>query len=140
MLRNGSDLRTRRVSRVLAITVGIVAIVMSGCVGDLILSTSNLQVNPNPAVPGQTVVFTFILTVVPEHSFRVVALVDDLEHTSKDYATTLSGPFDFVVGTADELIAQYGVGEHTARVEIRLLDQDNVARSAAVSFELAEAP
>jgi hypothetical protein len=139
--------RSRRAGRSLAgrpavnLMLGVFAILTGlSCGGDLVLAVGSLTVAPNPAVPGQPVVLTFRVTVIPEHNFEIAALIDDVEHVKRTYMASINGLLDFTIGDAEDLISAFGVGNHTARVEVRFLDSSHIARGRPVSFELAAAP
>lgn len=115
------------------------AFVASACGPDLLLGARELQISPNPAQPGDAVSFVFILSVVPEQDYTIVAFIDGTEHVTVAGFEAIDAPFVVVVGAADDLITEYGLGTHTAYIEVRL-KQGRTARTADVGFELREAP
>jgi len=110
-----------------------------GCGGDLALGVRELAISPNPAQPGDTVSFFFWLTVIPAQDYTVIAFIDSTEQAVEDAMEGVDGPVVLPVGAADALIARYGVGTHTAYVEVRLKGRDRTARTADMGFELQAA-
>ena len=110
-----------------------------GCGPELLLGAGNLEVAPNPAQPGDVVSFVFRLSVIPEQDYTITAFIDSTSHMTVDGFEAVDGPFVLQVGTADELIAAYGLGTHTAYVEVRLLGHNRTAQTAEKAFELVEA-
>ncbi len=112
--------------------------VMGGCkIGeDKAFSIGVLFISPNPAQQGDVVTFTFDLIVIPERSFTVTAFIDDMAHTSQTFQQRQNGLFDFEVGDAGDLIAQYGLGTHTGRVEVLIAPDDELLANSARNFEL----
>ena len=110
----------------------------SGCkIGeDKAFSIGVLFISPNPAQQGDVVTFTFDLIVIPERSFTVTAFIDDMAHTSQTFRLQQNGLFDFEVADADDLIAQYGLGSHTGRVEVLIAPDDELLANSAQNFEL----
>jgi hypothetical protein len=111
-----------------------------GCVDDLLLSLRNLEIAPNPAQPGQPVSFVVDLVVIPEHNFTITALIDDEVHTSETRQALFDGLFEFEMGDAADMIAQYGVGLHLGQVRIRLNDGGQTSQTQQVQFELQDTP
>jgi len=122
---------------VLAGTVGLM-LAAWGCGPELLLGAGQLEISPNPAQPGDSVSFVFRLRVVPGQDYTVIAFIDSTSHESVDGFEAVDGPFVVQVGTADDLIARYGLGTHSAYVEVRL-KEGRTARTADESFDL-EAP
>ena len=124
-----------------AVLAGIAGLMFTawGCGPELLLGAGQLEISPNPAQPGDSVSFVFRLRVVPEQDYTVIAFIDSTSHQTVDGFEAVDGPFVLQVGTADELIATYGLGAHTAYVEVRLLGHDRTAQTAAKAFELVEA-
>lgn len=110
-----------------------------GCGPDLRLAATDLQISPNPAQPGDTVVFAFMLTVIPAQGFTVIARIDGTERARVSGFEAVDGPMVIVVGDAGALISQYGLGMHLGAVEVRL---DDGARAATANrtFVLEESP
>jgi hypothetical protein len=107
--------------------------------GDVALGIRSLEISPNPAQPGDSVSFFFWLTVVPEQDYTVIAFIDSTEQVTQDAMEGVDGPVVLPVGAADDLITRFGLGTHTAYVEVRLKGQSRTARTADRSFELQAA-
>lgn len=119
-------------------TVAAVAMLaIMGC-GDLHLSTSNLQIAPNPAGPGDMVVASFVLSLVPLQQYTIVVLIDDTEYLRVTMNEQPAVPVVIQLGDADALIARYGTGAHFARVEVRAEEDNEITQTAPTSFELEE--
>lgn len=110
----------------------------AGCGGDLVLSTSNLEIFPNPARPGDMVVASFILTLIPTQRHTIVVYVDDTEYLRVTSADPPDAPMLLDIGDAADLIAAYGTGSHSAYVQVLLDDRDEAARTQSAGFELQE--
>lgn len=108
----------------------------AGCDSDFVLSASNLQIGPNPARPGDQVVASFIVTLVPTQPHTILVMIDGAEHlrVSSDEAPAVPTLLD--LGDAGDLIETYGSGEHAAHVEVHLTERGEVARSQSAIFEL----
>ena len=122
----------------LAWVLGVI-LAASGCHPDLRLAATGLRVSPDPAQPGQTVSYSFTLTVIPAHDFTVVARIDGTEQARVTRFEAVDGPFVLDVGDAGDLIARYGLGMHVGAVEVRLEDR-NRTTSASRTFELQATP
>jgi hypothetical protein len=103
-------------------------------------AVGNLEVVPNPAQQGDVVTFVFNLIVVPERSFTVMASIDDTSHSNQTFRERRDGPFEYTVGDAADLIEQYGLGTHTAAVQVRLNETSDVIGAQSAEFELQSAP
>jgi len=110
-----------------------------GCGPDLRLAAAGLEIFPDPAQVGDSVSFSFTLTVIPEQGFTVRALIDGTEHTRISRFEGVDGPFVIAIGAAGDLISQYGLGTHLGAVEVRLDDQSRTA-TANRTFVLQEPP
>jgi hypothetical protein len=111
---------------------------VSAC-GDFQLSVRNLQISPDTALPGDSVVFAFALTVAPAQQFTLNVLIDGATHASEMHSELVDAPLVITVGEAGNLIAQYGTGQHEGAIEVRLRDGARTA-TARRTFVLAETP
>lgn len=102
------------------------------------LSASQLQVGPNPAVPGDVVVASFFLSLIPMQRHTVRVMVDGKQHLSLTSTEPPAIPFLITLGNAADLIATYGAGSHSVHVEVRAEDADRTARTQAVGIELRQ--
>ncbi|HEX6133968.1 MAG TPA: hypothetical protein VFZ24_08390 [Longimicrobiales bacterium] len=141
-----SDVRIRRFCRVrrpsallrvwaiAAVAVGVLA--AASCTGDFHLSASNLEIGPDPAVPGDTVVATFLLSLIPTQSHTIIVMIDDTEHmrVTSDQAPLI--PVILELGAAADLIAQYGTGDHTIYILVNANEDDERTRTQSVGFRL----
>lgn len=112
---------------------------ISACDADLILSAHTLDVGPDPAAPGETVVVSFYVDLVPTQSHTMTVFVDGTEHLRVDDSDAPAIPVVLELGDAADLIATYGTGEHVVHVEVRANSAGKSARSGSVVFELVEA-
>lgn len=103
------------------------------------LSASHLEIGPNPAVPGDVVVTSFILSLVPIQRHTIRIMINDTEHVSVTSSEQPPVPYLITLGDAADLISAYGAGTHSARIEVRAEDADRTARTQSVSFELRQA-
>ena len=117
------------------------AALLAGVLGcsELLFGVRSLEVSPNPAQPGDAVSFAFWLSVVPEQDYTLTAFIDSTAELTEEGFAAVDGPYVMAVGTADDLIASYGLGTHTAHIEVRLTDRDKTARTLPVTFELQAA-
>lgn len=102
------------------------------------ISTSDMVISPNPAVPGNAVVATFVLNLVPQQSHTMIVVIDDTEHLRLTSTDDTRAPITIQLGDAADLIARYGVGEHAAYVRVIANASDEATRTQAVGFELRE--
>ena len=112
---------------------------ISGCFGDFHLSASNLDIAPNPAMPGDIVLASFVLGIRPTQPHTIVLTIGGDEHVRITRNEQPPLPYVITLGDAADLIATYGVGTHLVRVEVRAEEEDETARSQSVSFELRQA-
>ena len=110
---------------------------IAGC-NSFHISTSNMAISPNPAVPGDAVIATFVLNLVPQQRHTIIVVIDDTEHLRVTSSDDTRAPITVQLGDAADLIAQYGTGEHSAYVRVIANESDEATRTQAVSFELRE--
>ena len=115
------------------------AFAITGCFGDFHLTAAELQIGPNPAVPGDVVVASFILSVAPVQRHTVRVFINNTEHLTQTSTEQPAVPTVITLGDATALIATYGVGTHTAHIEVHAEDADRTARTKTVGFELRQA-
>jgi len=122
------------------IRVGALAVLLAATAcKDFHLSASNLEIGPNPAVPGDVVVVSFFLSLVPVQRHTVRVMIDDVEHLAVTSTEQPAVPTLITLGDAADLIAAYGVGAHAVHIEVRAHDADRTARTQAIGFELRQA-
>ncbi len=112
-----------------------IALASTAC-GDFHLSTSSLQIGPIPARPGDTVVASFILTMVPAQKHTIIVLIDDTEHLRVTKNEPPARPVVVELGDAADLITRYGSGPHVAQIEVRADEDNQATRTAPAGFEL----
>ena len=128
-------------SKTVSVATFAAVIATLACFGDFHLRASNLQIGPNPAVPGDVVVASFIVAVTPVQRHTIVFWIDNTEHTRVTSNEAPPIPYVLTLGDAADLISEYGAGMHAAYVEVRAEEEDETARTQAVGFELrATAP
>ena len=115
-----------------------IAVSLAAC-KDFHLAASNLEIGPNPAVAGDQMVATVIVSLLPTQRNTIILTIDDQEHFRVSSNEAPAIPFIIELGDASGLIAKYGLGMHSARVEVRAEDDDESARTQSVSFELRDA-
>jgi hypothetical protein len=113
---------------------------ITACVEDFHLSASNLEIAPNPAVPGDVVVASFLVLIAPLQRHTIVVTIDNTEHVRVTSNEEPPRPYVITLGDAADLISAYGAGAHAARVEVRAEEANETARTQTVGFELQEAP
>jgi hypothetical protein len=130
-----------RVSKAVAGGALAALLAMTACsdLGGLRLSASNLSIGPNPAVPGDQVVASFIVLLAPVQPHTVVLTINGTEHTRVSSSEAPPLPYVIQLGDAADLIAAYGTGTHSARAEVHAEESNETARTRSVSFELRDA-
>jgi hypothetical protein len=123
-----------------AMRVAVAATLAStACLGDLHLSASQLEISPVSAVPGDVVVASVLINVVPAQRNTIILTIDDKEHHRVTSNQAPAIPYVITLGDAADLIATYGTGVHSARIEVRAEEAGETARTQAAAFELKEA-
>ena len=74
----------------------------------------------------------------PVQRHTIILTIDDVEHTRVTSNEAPAIPYVITLGDAADLIATYGAGTHTARVEVRAEEENETARTQTVEFELRE--
>lgn len=130
-----------RARRILGLTIAglVLAVGASGCDNAVGLSASDLEVIPNPAHVGDTVVFVFAITVVPRQAFTISIRIDGVEHSVESRNEEINDLVIHQMGDAAGLISTYGLGTHLGSVQIRLADGGRTATSTR-TFELQDPP
>ena len=100
------------------------------------LSTGDLNIAPNPAVPGDLVVAAFGVRVIPAQRHTIVVFIDDEEHTRVTSSTAPATPVVIELGDAAALIATYGAGAHSAYVEVHVPEENARTRTRSTTFQL----
>ena len=126
----------RRGMRVLALAL----LTACGLLEGFHLSASNLQVGPNPAVPGDEVMASVYVDITPIERHTIILTINDTEHLRVTSAQEPTRPLVLTLGDAADLIAEYGTGTHSARVEVVAEEKGRSARTQSYSFELRSAP
>lgn len=104
-----------------------------GC-SDFHMTTSDLSIAPNPAVPGDNVVASFLLSLVPTQSHTIIVIIGDSEHMRVTSSQPPAVPVVLQLGDAAELISEYGAGEHDVRVVVHAGDE--ASRTQSVRLQL----
>ncbi len=117
----------------------VVLLAALGCNDDFALSITSLDISPSPAQTGDSVVFSFNLTVQPEQRFAVILRIDGTEHARMNRFEAIDEPVSLSAGDAGDLIATYGLGTHEGVVVIRL-DDGGRSTTASHTFVLQEPP
>jgi hypothetical protein len=117
--------------------LALMVAVITAC-SDFQLSASNLEIGPNPAAPGQQVFAAFNLVLAPRQPYTVILSINDEEHSRVTHNEQTSFLHTIDMGDAADLIATYGEGVHTARVEVVAEDDNESARTQTKAFELRQ--
>lgn len=119
---------------------GVLAAVLAitACLDDFHLSARNLEIAPIPAVPGDAVVASVIVSVIPMQRHTIVVIIDNKEHLRLTGTEAPPRPLLIQLGDAADLITEYGTGMHSAQVEIIAEVKNESARTPPVTFELQQ--
>lgn len=115
----------------------VVALGIAGC-GDFHLSMSDLTISPLPARPGDMVVASFILNLLPLESHTIIVVIDSTEHMRVTRSDAISNPIVLDLGDAADLIEQYGAGQHAAHVRVHANESDEATRTRWTQFLLED--
>lgn len=126
-------MRLRRTAGAFALALAVAA-----C-GDFHLSMSDLTISPLPARPGDMVVASFILNLIPPESHTIIVVIDSTEHMRVTSREAPRNPILLDLGDAADLIAQYGAGQHAAYVRVHANASDESTRTRFTPFLLEEA-
>ncbi len=110
------------------------------CSESISLDVGDLEVKPNPAQAGEDIAFEFFLMVMPARSVRLSAVVDGVTYSMETRSFNVNARFEWPLGDAADMIAQYGAGTHNAQVLLLDIEEGIQLGSEQVSFELVEAP
>jgi hypothetical protein len=116
----------------------LVAMLAFAACKDFHLSASNLDIGPDPAVPGDIVVASFFLGLVPVQRHTVIVMIDNEEHLRVTSNEAPPIPYEITLGDAADLIAEYGVGTHSVFIIVRAEEKGETARTRSVGFELQQ--
>lgn len=125
--------RPVRATRLSALAGGLTLMLAAAC-GDFHMSASELMITPNPAVPGDVVSATFVLSLIPAQNHTIIVVIDGAEHVRVNATGAPSIPETVLLGDATNLIATYGAGDHQAHVVVHAGDE--VTRTQAITFRL----
>jgi hypothetical protein len=101
-----------------------------------VVRVGNMRVVPDQAAAGDTVKLVFDLVIAPERTFTMTAFVDGVARASETRTGSFDGVFEVVVGTGADLIAAFGAGFHSARLDLRVSDPGSVIVNQGALFEL----
>lgn len=130
----GPRRRALRIRNAAAIMISAFVLPALTACSDFHMAASSLDIGPNPAVPGDMVVASFLLSLVPTTNHTIVFIIDDTEHLRIESNAAPSIPVIIEVGSAADLIDMYGAGDHEAYV--RVFANDDSARTESVVFRL----
>ena len=102
------------------------------------LSTSNLEIGPSPAIPGDMVVASFRLRLLPIQSHTMIVFIDSEEHLRVTSDQAPAFPVVLELGDAADLIARYGTGDHFVFIEVHANEDNESTRTQSAAFELNE--
>ena len=121
-----------------ALIGALVGVIAATACSEIHLSAFNLEIAPVSATPGDAVIASFRVNVVPTQSHTIIVMIDGVEHTRVTSDEPPPVPVIIALGDAAELIDQYGAGTHAAHIEVQAHEANEVARSASALFELEE--
>jgi hypothetical protein len=127
----------RRIRESVCVVPLIVVIVTAAC-RDFHLSMSGFDLGPSPAAPGQAVVVSFVLHLVPLQRHTIRVFIDGSEHMSVTRTENPAAPVVLEIGDAADLIARYGLGVHVVHVETEAHDSGGVTRTRSAGLELQD--
>jgi hypothetical protein len=132
--------KTTRARRQLSSTMAVVFAAMLGTTAcqEFHLSTSNLEIGPTPAIPGDTVVASFRLRLLPIQSHTIIVFIDGEEHLRVTNNQAHVNPVVVELGAATDLIAQYGTGDHAVFIEVHANEANESTRTQSAAFALNE--
>jgi hypothetical protein len=122
-----------------AALAALLALTACSELGGFRLRASDLEIGPNPAVPGDQMVATFIVILAPTQRHTVILTINDTEHSRVTSNDAPEIPYVISLGDAADLIARYGTGTHSARVEVHAEEANESARTQSETFELRDA-
>lgn len=125
--------RAQCTSYVLRMAGAIACIFVIGC-GEFHMSASELTVGPSPAVPGDTVVASFFLSLLPIQSHTVIVIIDGEEHMRVTSSEAPAIPVTLELGDAADLISEYGTGEHDVYVMVHAGDEATGTQSVVLQL------
>lgn len=129
----GRSATTRRKRNPWYLAGALACVVTFGC-GDFHMSTSDLDIGPNPAVPGNMVVASFLLSLIPVQNHTIIVIIDDTEHMRVTSSEPPPIPVVLQLGDAGDLITQYGAGEHDVYIMVHAGDESS--RTQSVPLQL----
>lgn len=106
---------------------------LTGC-SDFHMSASELGIGPNPAVPGDDVVASFFLSLIPTQRHTIIVIIDESEHMRVTSSQAPGIPVILELGDAADLISEYGTGAHEVYVMVHAGDE--AARTQSVTLQL----
>lgn len=115
-----------------------VMLASAACDSDFILSAYNLEIGPSPAGPGDMVVASFRVDLLPTQAHTVTIVVDGEDYLTVSREGPPTNPVLLELGDASTLIESLGTGAHVAHVEVHAIRDNKTARSASAVFELLE--
>ena len=110
-----------------------------GLTSDVTLEVFNLSVVSSPGQEGDLVSLNFTLTVLTSGSVGITAMIDDEAYSTHTAPRLFSDVFTWEIGDAGDLIERFGLGDHTARVQVHDPASDRTAISELVTFSLIAA-
>jgi hypothetical protein len=117
----------------------LIAMIACSELGNFRLRASDLEIGPNPAVPGDQMVASLIVLVAPVQRHTIVLTINGTEHSRVTSSDAPPIPYIIALGDAAGMIAAYGTGTHTARVDVHAEEANESASTRSVSFELRDA-
>jgi hypothetical protein len=108
---------------------------LTGC-REFHLTTSNPDIGPTPAFPGDDVVVTFFLSLIPTQTHTITVFIDNAEHLSVTNNGAPTIPVVVELGDAAGLIATYGEGVHVVHIAVEARESGGSTRTASVGLDL----
>lgn len=121
------------------VLAAVVAMLACSDLGGFRLRASDLSIGPNPAVPGDQMVASFIVLLAPVQPHTIILTINGIEHTRVSSSEAPPLPYVLQLGDAADLISVYGTGTHSARIEVHAEESNESASTRSVGFELRDA-
>jgi len=116
----------------------LAAILAATACNEFHLSTSNLEIGPTPAIPGDMVVASFRLRLLPIQSHTIIVFIDTEEHLRVTSSQAPAFPVVLELGDAADLIARYGTGDHAVFIEVHANEANESTRTQSAIISLSE--
>lgn len=101
-----------------------------------VVQVGEVKVVPNPATAADTVKLVFDLRVTPARTVTMTAFIDGKAQVSQTRTGEFDGAFELVLGSGADLIATFGPGFHSAILDLRTTEPNEITVLQGTSFQL----